>query len=80
MISSEQIKAARAILGISVSDLADKAQVGSATVKRYESQTGIPIGNTRVIAQIQNALELMGVQFTGDPLKNPGVTLHLKGA
>ena len=36
MISSRQIKAARALLGWKGQDLADKSGVGVATLRRYE--------------------------------------------
>ena len=29
------------------------------------------------LLKIKNALESQGIEFTGDPLKNPGVILHL---
>ena len=77
MISSGQIKAARAMLGWSASDLAVKSDVGPATVRRYEMQDGIPSANTRVLAKLRSALEQAGIEFTGDPLINPGVTLRL---
>ena len=77
MISSGQIKAARAMLGWSALDLAAKSDVGPATIRRYEMQDGIPSANTRVLAKLRTALERAGIEFTGDPLINPGVTLRL---
>jgi transcriptional regulator with XRE-family HTH domain len=78
MVSSSQIKAARAMLGWSAIELADRSGVGSASIKRYEVQAGVPVANTKNLMAIRNALEAAGVQFTGDPLVNPGVTLHIK--
>ena len=77
MLSSSQIKAARALLGWSGTDLADKSGVGITTLRRYELQEGIPYANTSVLMLIKVALEDAGIQFTGDPLVNPGVTLRL---
>ena len=77
MISAEQIKASRALLGWSGTDLADKSGVGITTLRRYELQEGIPSANTSVLMLIKVALEDAGIQFTGDPLVNPGVTLRL---
>ena len=77
MVSSGQIKAARAMLGWSAIELADRSGVGSASIKRYEVQSGVPVANTRNLMAIRNALEEAGIQFTGDPLVNPGVVLHL---
>jgi len=79
MISVRQIKAGRSMLNWSAADLAKASGVGPATIRRYEMQVGIPTGNTSTMLSIQSALENAGIKFTGDPLVNPGVTLHLKG-
>ena len=67
------------MLNWSAADLAKASGVGPATIRRYEMQVGIPTGNTSTMLSIQSALENAGIKFTGDPLVNPGVTLHLKG-
>ncbi|MDG1693902.1 MAG: helix-turn-helix transcriptional regulator [Porticoccaceae bacterium] len=79
MISVRQIKAGRSMLNWSAADLAKASGVGPATIRRYEMQAGIPTGNTSTMLSIQSAMENAGIQFTGDPLVNPGVTLNLKG-
>jgi len=76
MISSRQIKAARALLGWKGQDLADKSGVGVATLRRYEAQEGIPNANKFVIKAIKTCLEEAGVIFSGDPLTDPGVKLR----
>ena len=78
MLSSSQIKAARALLGWSGTDLADLSGVGITTLRRYELQRGIPSANTSVLMMIKKTLESAGIEFTGDPLVNPGVTLRIK--
>ena len=78
MINVSQIKAARAMLGWSATALAERAGVSPATVKKYELQKGIPAANTKILMLIKNTLENEGIEFTGDPLVNPGVTLNLK--
>tara|TARA_B110000003_G_scaffold237433_1_gene242559 strand:- start:685 stop:930 length:246 start_codon:yes stop_codon:yes gene_type:complete len=78
MVSSSQIKAARAMLGWSAIELANRSGVGSASIKRYEVQDGVPVANTKNLMSIRNALEVAGIEFTGDPLVNPGVTLLIK--
>jgi len=77
MVSSSQIKAARAMLGWSAVELANRSGVGSASIKRYEVQDGVPVANTKNLLAIRNALEVAGIEFTGDPLVNPGVTLRV---
>jgi len=78
MISSRQIKAARALLGWKGQDLADQSGVGVATLRRYETQDGIPNANTFVLKAIKDCLEAEGVIFSGDPVKSPGVSLNQK--
>lgn len=78
MISVRQIKAARALLGWSATELAERCGIGSATVKRYELQDGYPKATVQNLAAIQAVFEESGVEFLGDPLVNPGVMLHLK--
>jgi transcriptional regulator with XRE-family HTH domain len=78
MLSSSQIRAARALLGWSGTELAEKSGVGITTLRRYELQKGIPSANTSFLLILKNTLELAGIEFTGDPLVNPGVTLRIK--
>ena len=77
MINSNQIRAARAILGWSGQELADACGISLKTLRRYEPQEGVPVGNTKVLETIINIFKQHGIEFTGDPLVNPGVTLHL---
>ena len=78
MLSSSQIRAARALLGWSGTDLAEKSGVGITTLRRYELQKGIPSANTNVLLALKDTLEQAGIEFTGDPLVNPGVTLLIR--
>ena len=78
MISSRQIKAARMLLGWKGKDLADKSGVGITTLRRYETQDGIPNANKFVIKAIKGCLEEAGIVFSGDPVKSPGVILNQK--
>ena len=57
--------------------IVDKSGVVITTLRRYELREGIPSANTSVLMLIKVALEEAGIQFTGDPLVNPGVTLHV---
>lgn len=76
MIFSEQIKAARALVGISQAELAELASVGIATVKRIEGARGEIRGNAETIWKIQTALEKAGVSFIDtDDTAGPGVRL-----
>ena len=73
-VSIRQVKAARALLAWSQSDLAKASEVSEATIKRLESQDGEIGGRPETAAKIVGALESAGVEFTnGDA---PGVRLR----
>jgi hypothetical protein len=38
---------------------------------------GVPAANLSVLMKLKATLESAGIEFTGDPLVNPGVTLRL---
>jgi predicted transcriptional regulator len=76
MPSAAQIRAARALLGISAKDLARLTGVGWATIQRYEAVVGIPGGHQSKIDRIVRALEAAGIEFIGDPIHSPGVRLN----
>jgi len=80
MLSGGQIRAARALLGISSEELAELSEVGWATIRRLELVDGVPNGRGATIAKIRRALEAEGIEFIGDPLKSPGVRLKRKGS
>ncbi len=79
MITSRQIRAARALLKWSATDLSQKSQVGTATIQRMEVMEGVPSGNVRTLSAIQVALEKAGVEFIGSPEDAPGVRLRSGG-
>lgn len=76
MISSSQVRAAKALLRWSGEDLASKAGVSLSTIRRVESSEGIPEAqNIKTIMAIKKALEDAGVEFIGTPDDRPGVRL-----
>ena len=76
MIVPSQIRAARALLGVSQWELADLAGIGAATVKRIEAASEIR-GSAYTFWKIQRALEAAGVEFIPeDAGKGPGVRLR----
>ncbi len=76
MISSSQIRAARALIRWSALDLAHESGVGVATIRRLELVDGIPSSNARTLDALQKALEAAGVEFIGTPDDCPGVRLR----
>ena len=75
MITSAQIRAARALLDWSRAQLSKEAGVGISALMRFESAEGIPAGNIKTFESLQKAFEKAGVQFIGAPDDNPGVRL-----
>jgi transcriptional regulator with XRE-family HTH domain len=73
MINSVQCKMARVALGWSAATLAKSAQVGVATINRFEAGSGTPIPVT--LAAIQRALETAGVEFIPENGGGAGVRL-----
>ncbi len=76
MISGSQIRAARALLGISATELAERARVDWSTVQRFESADGISKSRSGTLQRIKNTLEVAGITFVGDPETSPGVQLQ----
>jgi transcriptional regulator with XRE-family HTH domain len=76
-VISLQIRAARGLLGWSGQDLANASGVGLSTLRRLESGSGSVQTNVSTVVALAAALEQAGIEFTGDPNTNPGVTLHL---
>ena len=74
MITAIQTKMARAAVGWGVRDLAREAQVGVATVTRFENGQVVPIPAT--LAAIRAALESAGVIFIAENGDGPGVRLR----
>ena len=75
LITSEQIRAARALIKWSADDLAKASGVGVATIRRFESAPGIPSGQLRVLEMVRIALQNAGIEFIGSPDDRPGVRL-----
>jgi transcriptional regulator with XRE-family HTH domain len=76
MLSAAQIRAARALLGISAAQLAQISKVDLRTIQRFERAQGIPKSRSGTLERIQKTLEKAGVSFHGDPLESPGVQLR----
>ena len=78
MISSLQLRAARALLRWSAKDLSEASGIGTATIQRMEVMEGIPSGNIKTFQGLQKAFEIAGIDFVGSPETNPGVQLDTK--
>jgi transcriptional regulator with XRE-family HTH domain len=78
LITSDQIRAARALLRWSGKDLAEKTGLGFSTLMRLEVLDGVPSAQAKTLETIQRAFEKAGVEFIGSPDDNPGVRLLSK--
>ncbi len=76
MISSSQVRAAKALLRWSGEELAIRSGISLSTIRRVEGCDGIPEAqNIKTIMAIKKALEDAGVEFVGTPDDRPGVRL-----
>ena len=74
-ITSEQIKAARAALGLTIKNVADATEIGTATLKRYEATTGVPKSRKGHLDTLRRYFESAGIQFIGTPDDRPGIRI-----
>ncbi len=76
IITSDQVRAGKALLRWSGEDLAEKSGVSLSSIRRVESAESIPEGqNLKTLLAIRSALEIGGVEFIGTPEDRPGVRL-----
>jgi len=80
LITSDQIRAARALLRWSGKDLAEKTGLGFSTLMRLEVLDGVPSAQAKTLETIQRAFEKAGIEFIGTPEEGAGVRWKLKGA
>ncbi len=77
IITSDQVRAGKALLRWSGEDLAKKSGVSLSSIRRVESAESIPEGqNLKTLLAIKSALEIGGVEFIGTPVDRPGVRLN----
>ena len=75
MITSEQIRGARAMLRWSAKQLAEQAGLSWPTVQRMESTQGVPSGLSKNLELVQKTLEGAGIIFIDEDDEGPGVRL-----
>ena len=73
MITSDQIRAARALLKWSGKELAQRSGLGFSTLMRLESLEGVPGTHVKTIEAIKKTIEDAGVEFIGTPESGAGV-------
>jgi transcriptional regulator with XRE-family HTH domain len=77
LITSDQIRAARALLRWSGKELAEKSGVGFSTVMKMESDSGVPNSNFKTFEALIKTFEDAGVEFIGTPDAQAGVRWKL---
>jgi transcriptional regulator with XRE-family HTH domain len=76
VVTTRQIKAARALLGWSQADLAEKSGVSEPTVARLESLDGELGGRELTVQKLRAAIEGAGAAFIESNGGGPGVRLR----
>jgi transcriptional regulator with XRE-family HTH domain len=75
MLTIEQLRAARGLLGWSQSKLAERAGLSLPTVKRVEANLGARVSDD-ARTKLRRALESAGVEFIDENGGGPGVRLR----
>jgi transcriptional regulator with XRE-family HTH domain len=77
VITSELVRAARALLRWEQRHLAEASSVSLPTIKRLEAKPGILVAHNSTVTALRRAFEAAGIEFTnGD---QPGVRLRRMG-
>ena len=75
-ITSEQIRAARALLRIEQGELARMAHVSVTTIRRIESAGGAEVVTAMTVDEIRRVLEQAGAEFIPDGVRRRGRPRH----
>lgn len=66
MITSGQMRAARALLGIDQRELAQRAGLSLPTIQRMEASNGVVRGNVDSLMKLIGALDSNGIELIGE--------------
>ena len=80
MITAAQLRAARALLGIGQSELAERSGVSVPTIQRMESSIGDVRGVVDTLVKVVRALDSLGIELIGEnsPSAGQGRGVRLK--
>ena len=82
-MTSAQMRAARALLGIDQRQLAELSGVSLPTVRRMETSDGNVRGNVDSLVKVVEAFQRAGVELIGEDMQSPeggrGVRLRQSG-
>lgn len=82
MITSGQLRAARALLGLDQRELAQRCGLSLPTIQRMEASDGVVRGNVDSLMKLVDALAAGGIELIGDGSTSSGGGrgVRLKGA
>ena len=72
MITSGQLRAARALLGIDQRELAQRCGLSLPTIQRMEASDGVVRGNVDSLMKLVDALAAAGIELIGDGANSTG--------
>jgi transcriptional regulator with XRE-family HTH domain len=72
MITSTQLRAARALLGIDQRQLAELSELSVPTIQRMEASDGVIRGNVDSLMKLIGALDRAGIELIGDNATSQG--------
>ena len=73
MITSGQIRAARALIKWTGKELAESSGVAFSTLMRLETGEGVPSAQAKTLEAIKKAFNQEGIEFIGTPESGAGV-------
>lgn len=84
MISADQLRAARVLLGVDQRKLADLAELSLPTIQRMEASDGVIRCNVNSLTKVMTALEQVGIEFISAGAISPeggrGVRLKMEAS
>jgi len=82
MITSAQMRAARALLGIDQRELAQRSGLSVPTIQRMEASGGVVRGNVDSLMKLVDTLAASGIELIGEGATSSGGGrgVRLKGA
>jgi transcriptional regulator with XRE-family HTH domain len=72
MITSAQLRAARALLGVDQRQLAELSELSVPTIQRMEASDGVIRGNVDSLMKLIGALDRAGIELIGDNAVSQG--------
>src|SRR5689334_8194659 len=72
MITSSQLRAARALLGLDQRQLAELSELSVPTIQRMEASDGVIRGNVDSLMKLIGALDRAGIELIGDNAASQG--------